>query len=404
MNNAVTIRNQLSPTPHSRNSSPIRPATASPKPAKKAGKSTRGKGDKKPSTSDVVTDSKKKTNRKQLTDQKAELSYGSVKVMQRSDNLPFPKESAQQQQPQANNRDHKKNNVPSVKSRRNQRRKEIAAVTDALEKVEADLNLTSEFSTGDSDSSIADIPSPKHRQKKSPPPMTDAQSIHPPVKTYARHLLNDVVEVSLVTHPLLFLPPYSKPVKNAARPPRPRRRSGSILEIPQKQTAKTVSLSKTPPSDFLFGQSTINPLYAGPTFSNSPAPSALPMPVAGISNLRPVQTSSREENVFPMEDYDTNQQNAQVLRQKSLDLLDMLGAERPRSEPPIHSHPYHSDPYHSDFTNHQHHVMPRYHVPYHQQQLPFKMSTSHKLSHDVAPSLSEIQQNLRSMLKIQSGM
>ncbi|KAJ2960760.1 hypothetical protein NQZ79_g3917 [Umbelopsis isabellina] len=401
MNNAVTIRNKSPSTSHSRNSSPMRPADASPKPAKKAGKATRNKGDKKSSTSNEVADSKKKANRKQATDQKAELSYGSVKVMQRSDNLPSPKELSQQQQQQTNNRDHKKSNVPSVKSRRNQRRKEITAVTDALEKVEADLNSTSELSTGESDSSIADTPSSKHRQrKKSPSPKAEVQSTHPPVKKYASHIPNDfLMGKSSFTHPLLFLPPNSKPVKNAARPPRPRRRSGSILEIPQKQSVKTVTLSKTPPSDFMFGQSAINPLYAGPTFSNSPAPSALPMPVAGISNLRPMQNPAREENVFSMEDYDTNQQNAQVLRQKSLDLLDMLGAERPRSEPPIHSHPYHSD-----FTSHQHNVMPRYHVPYHQQQLPFKMTTSHKLSHDVTPSLSEIQQNLRSMLKIQSGM
>lgn len=193
--------------------------------------------------------------------------------------------------------------------------------------------------------------------------------------------------------------------KPASRPSRPRRRSGSILEIYEKHsstTKATVALSRTPPNDFMFGQPAINPLYAGPTFSNSPAPSALPMP-----GVRPTLGRAHDDNLFMMDDIDTN---ASILRQKSLDLLDMIGVDRPRSEPVPHQpSPLRQQPPQPTPAFEAHMPVP-YNVTYHQphpiyhQQLPFVMSTSHKIQPDLAPSLSEIQHNLRTMLKIQNGM
>lgn len=375
MNTAVTIRHQSSTTSHSRNSSPRRPAstTATIRPKTNTKKVTRNKGDQKqntnPNTSETKNEIAEVKSKQPRNSSKAMLSYGAIKVMQKNQDLPPSKQPLQQ----TNHRDTSKrrNNIPSAKSRRTQRRKEIVAVTDALENAEADLLSSSLLTESplqvtDSDDSITgDHSLPKQNSKKHSTKPSAVQS---------------------------NTPSKSKP---ATRSSRTHGRSGSILEISQKQSsAKTPEpLSRTPPDDFMFGQPAVNPLYAGPTFSNSPAPSALPMPVTGV---RP-GGAARDDNLFTMEDLDTN---ANILRQKSRDLLDMLA--RPRSEPVQHHQYHHPEPVN---------MTSRYNVPYHQPQpiyqhqpLPFKMATSHKLQHDVSPSLSEIQQNLRTMLKIQSGM
>ncbi|KAH8555400.1 hypothetical protein BGW37DRAFT_135406 [Umbelopsis sp. PMI_123] len=384
MNTAVTIRHSSS---HSRNSSPRRQASTVAPPTKTIpkNKSVRSKGDKKSknlqkvnATSEenqnevAVVEVKPKQHRniKHDTNSKSALLYGSVKVIQRPNNLPVLKEDSNHRDPSKRH-----NNPPSAKYRRTQRRKDVAAaVTDALENAEADLIATIEHTplptTDSDDSSTGDIP-PKQNKKNSK-------------KSSPLHQPNNI-------------PTKSKP---ATRPSRTRRRSGSILEISQKHSSTTkanVSISRTPPNDFTFGQPAVNPLYAGPTFSNSPAPSALPMP-----GVRPVLGRPHDDNLFMMDDIDAN---ANVLRQKSLDLLDMIGVDRPRSEPVQHHAKQHQplQPFEG-------HMPVPYNVPYHQpqpiyhQQLPFKMATSHKIQPDGSPSLSEIQHNLRTMLKIQSGI
>ncbi|KAI9287351.1 hypothetical protein BC943DRAFT_335796 [Umbelopsis sp. AD052] len=344
--NTAAIRHS-SPS-HSRNSSPRRQVPSVVVPNKTTNKKTRNKGDKKSksvTTSEEVQLKNHPRNNKQ--DTTSALPYGSVKIIQRSTNLAVLKEDV-------NHRDTSKrrNNPPSAKSRRNQTRRDIAAdVTDALE---AEFTTPPQVTDSDDSSSTGDVPKQNKKNHKS---------------TAHRQPNNS--------------PTKSKP---ASRPSRPRRRSGSILEISEKHsstTKATAPLSRTPPNDFMFGQLAINPLYAGPTFSNSPAPSALPMP-----GVRP--TRSHDDNLFMMED-DTDT-NASILRQKSLDLLDMIGVDRPRSQPVHPTFEAHMPvPY--NVTYHQPH--PIYH-----QQLPFVMATSHKPD----LSLSEIQHNLRTMLKIQDGM
>ncbi|KAI8580643.1 hypothetical protein K450DRAFT_236585 [Umbelopsis ramanniana AG] len=391
MNTAVTIRHS-SPS-HSRNSSPRRqaPTVVAPNKTIPKNKSTRNKGDKKSKSVSKVNDVaseevKPKHSRKQ--DTKSALPYGSVKIIQRSTtNLAVLKEDA-------NHRDTSKrrNNPPSAKSRRTQRRKDlIADVTDALE-VEFTATPPPPSQTTDSDdSSTGDIPKQNKKNHKS---TAHRQPNNSPTKRYV-WLGNFFI---LVLHQYLTWH-RSKP---ASRPSRPRRRSGSILEISERHSsttkATTVPLSRTPPNDFMFGQPAINPLYAGPTFSNSPAPSALPMP-----GVRPTLGRSHDDNLFMMDDdIDTN---ANILRQKSLDLLDMIGVDRPRSEP---VHPRQQPP--QPIPAFEAHMPVPYNVTYHQphpiyhQQLPFVMTTSHKIQPDLSPSLSEIQHNLRTMLKIQDGM
>lgn len=418
MNTAVAIRHHPSSNSHSRNSSPRRPlptTTTSPSNTNNKTKVTRAKGNKKSKSllnvSEIkheVADSKSQP-RKHDTNAKAVLSYGAVKVMQRSKDSPqhhVLKEPSQQ--PNYRDASKRRNNIPSAKSRRSQRRREIVAVTDALENAEADLLSTSlpsesPLQVTDSDDSTASDMSPKKNNKKYSIKPSTAQSNAVSKRFVYRKLSWLQLIFPIVFDSFCILHDCSKTA--ITRPSRTRRRSGSILEISEKPSSpKTPPLSRTPPNHFVFGQPSANPLYAGPTFSNSPAPSALPIPVTGI---RPASSLVRphDDNLFMMDDdLDTN---ASVLRQKSRDLLDMLGADRPRSEPVQHHH--HHIPKYSESFSSNGHMLARYNVPYHQpqpvyQQLPFKMTTSHKLQQDVSPSLSEIQQNLRTMLKISSGM
>jgi hypothetical protein len=176
MNTAVTIRHS-SPS-HSRNSSPRRqvPTVVVSNKTIPKNKSTRNKGDKKSKSlskvNDVVSENqneevklKNSRNNKQDTNSKAALPYGSVKVIQRSTNLAVLKEDA-------NHRDttKRRNNPPSAKSRRTQRRKDIAVdVTDAFE---VEYNATTEATlppqaTDSDDSSTGDFPKQDKKNHKS---------------------------------------------------------------------------------------------------------------------------------------------------------------------------------------------------------------------------------------------
>lgn len=193
MNTAVTIRHS-SPS-HSRNSSPRRQVSSvvAHNKAIPKNKTTRNKGDKKSKglskVNDIVSENPNDEvkvkhhprNNKQDTNSKAALPYGTVKIIQRSTDLAVLNENA-------NHRDTSKrrNNPPSAKSRRTQRRKDFAdEVTDALENAEAEFNTaidaTPPQATDSDDSSTSDPPKQNKKNHKS---TAHRQSNNSPTKRY----------------------------------------------------------------------------------------------------------------------------------------------------------------------------------------------------------------------------
>ncbi|RUO96047.1 hypothetical protein BC936DRAFT_142712 [Jimgerdemannia flammicorona] len=383
-------------------------------------------------------------------------------------------------------KDNQRRNVmPPSKSRRAQRRKDIEAMTDALQNVDVDLlsvtppspslvaNLSSNESDDSGDGSAANTTTPAKKvpvsKKRSSPRKDDKKSasVSPPKLSAFPPLPSKPISTPEDSKSRLYL------TVDSQRPIRPRRRSGSILELRNNNLLPSTplsevpepTLSRTPSTPFLFEKvNTSSPLYAGPTFHNSPAPSALPLPsfygrsLGDTAQLHSIMSSqfqpgddlgvrpaaspatrsrtislnstiphpypkgmtipfkkSLDDDLFQMDDLeDVSSIATDALRQKSRELLGFLAA---RHQEPVSTsyqqqlkstlgraltspavvHPQHrvivptpmgfttSSPLRSDPTSYG---------------LPLRMATG-DLQYRNPLSLSEIQHNLRSMLKIE---
>lgn len=279
--------------------------------------------------------------------------------------------------------------------------------------------------------------------------------------------------------PSPFLPTFfplstlNLPLDNQ-KPTRPRRRSGSILEMRNSSNFLPLTplseaprapvseppLSRTPPVSFLVSEkvSVNSPLYAGPTFHNSPAPSALPLPsfygrsLGEVSPLQSVMASlsqpfdsssaqsaasatvrsrtislnstitypypkgmttplknSLDEDLFQMDDLDDMPPTTtDALKQRSRELLGLLAVNRQKSDSVVQQHqPSQTRFFDSNSIIQQHRAT----VPLgfaaslpvrsdsNSYGLPLRMATG-EMQHRNPLSL-EIQHNLRSMLKIE---
>ncbi|RUS21048.1 hypothetical protein BC937DRAFT_93777 [Endogone sp. FLAS-F59071] len=384
--------------------------------------------------------------------------------------------------PSTHTKDHKRRNiVPPSKSRRAQRRKDVEVINDALQNVDADLvlsvtppspsPLSSNNDSDDSGDSISSTTLAKkvsnskrrtspRKDEKLVSVMTPKSSAFP---TFPAKSGSDDLKSGL-NHPL-----------DNQRPTRPRRRSGSILELrsshflpltPLSEAPRApVSeppLSRTPPASFLVSEkvSINSPLYAGPTFHNSPAPSALPLPsfygrsLGEVSPLQSIMASlsqpfdnsgaqsaasaavrsrtislnstvthpypkgmttplknSLDEDLFQMDDLDDMPPTTtDALKQRSRELLGLLAVNRQNSDPVVQQH----QPSQTQFFDSNSVIHPQQHratVPSgfaaplptrsdpNSYGLPLRMATGEMQNRN--PLSLEIQHNLRSMLKIE---
>ncbi|KAI9022315.1 hypothetical protein CLU79DRAFT_719271 [Phycomyces nitens] len=202
--------------------------------------------------------------------------------------------------------------VMPVKVRRMERRKDIVSMTDALQSAQVDLLSTSP-PTSSAESEDSDAQNKRKPQRRQHANRRSTQQ--PPA-------------------PSAF-PPLQKKSANL----RSRRRSSSAVDVRSQ-------------------------VYAGPTFSNAPAPSALPIPAFTSPEPARHRTVSLNLHLQPEEEDIFIMDPLPHLQQQSIELMNLLTPTLPR-------HPF-----------------------------PAKLRTSHDFNND--QMLSEIQRGLRSMLKIEA--
>ncbi|KAG0175296.1 hypothetical protein DFQ28_001825 [Apophysomyces sp. BC1034] len=245
--------------------------------------------------------------------------------------------------------------VLPVKVRRAERRRDIELTTDALQNSQVDLELSvspPSSSTSSTESDDSDATAKKAVQSKRQKNKRNTQS--------------QLSQKQQVPAASAFPPLQQKKRHDTGRT---RRRSSSAIDLRSQ-------------------------VYAGPTFNNAPAPSALPIPAfhagATSSTLLPVEP-------FP------------YMRQRTVS-LNLHLEQQPQQQPPRHDyhedifviedyHPSHEPSLQQQSTELMNLLTPARH--YRRQQVPTKLVTSHDL--DTDKTLSEIQRGLRSMLKIEAA-
>ncbi|KAI8364354.1 uncharacterized protein BYT42DRAFT_618956 [Radiomyces spectabilis] len=259
--------------------------------------------------------------------------------------------------PSAPNTPHPKRPIITAKARRAERRREIGSVTDALQKAQMDHELSTSppsfTSISSTDSDDSDTTYKKKMVTKSPRfqvPNHNQKQSHQSIP------------------PAAAFPPLHQPRKRQENV-RQRRRSSSVVDLRSQ-------------------------VYAGPTFNNAPAPSALPMPAFieedGSATALVLSETHRPHTVS---------MNLHMRHHLLHDHDEIFLFE---------NHHHHHHPHHYPRRTHHHHPLAL------EQQSKDLLSllaptthasTGRSSKYPIEPdhALSEIQRGLRSMLKIEAA-